>query len=139
MHTGSKSRGEGCSNFLPKSLGGSKLSRPGGSPILSFIAFLLICLLKFVWGPCLLSPFPLSPPPCASMVQALISIVSVATGMCVSVHCTMYEAAFVAFVWNHLQKVFPPTGSSKEISTRYSESLVSLNNEKQMSLSIEIT
>jgi hypothetical protein len=126
---------------LPKSIGGQGFQEklPGGSASLGFYCIFINNSFEIrVEGPHvypLLSPLTL--PLCASMVQALIYIVSVTTGIPMCVHCTMYEAAFVAFVYNHLQKI--PTGSSKEISTRYSESLVSLNNENQLSLSIEIT
>jgi hypothetical protein len=44
--------GRGYLNFLPTSLGGSRLSGKiaGGSPILGFIAFLLTSVLKLAGG-----------------------------------------------------------------------------------------
>ncbi len=69
MHTGWKSRGGGTGCFLPKSLGGSRLSGKidwGGPPISGFIAFLLTSVLKFAWGGYYIYTPP-SPPLCASM------------------------------------------------------------------------
>ncbi len=72
MHTGWKSRGGGTWCFLPKSLGGSRVSGKiawGGPPISGFIAFLLTSVLKFAWGGYYIYPPPFPPPhpPCVHL------------------------------------------------------------------------
>ncbi len=78
MHTGWKSRGGGTWCFLPKSLGGSRLSGKvawGGPSILGFIAFLLTSILKFVRGGYYIYP-PTSPPPCVHLCNMKLDFIS---------------------------------------------------------------
>jgi hypothetical protein len=61
-----KIQGRGYLKFLPKSLGGSRLSGKidrGFPPILDFIAFLLTSVLKFAWGSDIYPPPSPHPPP----------------------------------------------------------------------------